>query len=354
MTAVAAPSEAEMSVPPGIDAAAVGAWLEANVAGVSGPFAYELIAGGHSNLTFKVRDGAGRDFVLRRQPLGHILPSAHDMGREFRIISGLAGSAVPVPTPLGLCEDPEVTGGNFYAMDFVDGWILRIPADTARAFPEQADRATLAGSLIDVLADLHLLDPADVGLGELGRHEGYVERQLRRWQRQWEDSKTRELPAIDEVHDILSASVPAQQRVSIVHGDYRLDNVVSGFDARVAAVLDWELCTLGDPLADLGGLLISWVEDGEDGSYHFGGTPTALPGFPGRAELIDRYAARSGLDLANVEYYVGFAYWKLACIGEGVYARYRAGAMGEQRDVSLPQMAKKVELLSELALVSVR
>lgn len=341
-------------VPSGIDAAAVGAWLEANVAGLRGPFAYELISGGHSNLTFKVRDGAGREFVLRRGPLGHILPSAHDMGREFRIISGLSGSAVPVPTPLGFCADPEVTGGTFYVMDFVAGHILRTPADTARGFPDPAERTTLAHSLIDVLADLHLLDPAAVGLGELGRHEGYIERQLRRWQRQWEDSKTRELPAIDEVHDLLAANVPPQQRVSIVHGDYRLDNVVSGFDARVAAVLDWELCTLGDPLADLGAVLISWVEDGEDGSYHLGGTPTALPGFPTRAELIERHGARSGLDLTDVHYYVAFNYWKLACIGEGVYARYRAGAMGEQRDVSLPEMERKVEILSELALEAAR
>jgi aminoglycoside phosphotransferase (APT) family kinase protein len=351
---VAADPAAEAPVPPGIDAAAVGAWLEANVDGVAAPFAYELISGGHSNLTFRVRDGAGREFVLRRQPLGHILPSAHDMGREFRIISGLAGSAVPVPEPLGLCEDPEVTGGNFYAMNFVDGFILRGPEDTERDFPDPAERRPLAHSLIDVLADLHRLDPADVGLGELGRHDGYIERQLRRWQRQWEDSKTRELPAIDEVHDILSADVPAQQRVSIVHGDYRLDNVVSGRDAKVAAVLDWELCTLGDPLADLGAVLISWVEDGEDGSYHFGGIPTALPGFPTRAELTERYGARSGLDLADVRYYVAFNYWKLACIGEGVYARYRAGAMGEQRDVSLPVMEKKVRVLSELALEAVR
>jgi aminoglycoside phosphotransferase (APT) family kinase protein len=346
--------DAEMPVPQGIDTAAVGSWLEANVDDLAGPFSYELISGGHSNLTYRVSDAAGRQFVLRRQPLGHILPSAHDMGREFRIISGLAGSAVPVPTPLGLCEDPRVTGGNFYAMDFVDGWILRTPADTERDFPDLAERSPLAHSLIDVLANLHLLDPGDVGLGELGRHDGYIERQLRRWHRQWDDSKTRELPAIDEAHRLLSADVPPQQRVSIVHGDYRLDNVVSGFDAKVAAVLDWELCTLGDPLADLGAVLISWVEDGEDGSYHFGGTPSALPGFPTRAELTDRYAARSGLDLADVRYYIAFNYWKLACIGEGVYARYRAGAMGEGRDVSLPQMEAKVELLAELALATVR
>jgi aminoglycoside phosphotransferase (APT) family kinase protein len=347
-------SGAEIGTQQGIDPVAVGAWLEANVAGLTGPFSYELISGGRSNLTFKVRDGAGRAFVLRRPPLGHTLPSAHDMGREYRILSGLAGSTVPVPAPLGLCEDVEVTGGSFYAMDFVDGWILREPADTERAFPTAAERARLSDSLVDVLADLHLLDPAAVGLGELGRREGYIERQLRRWHRQWEDSKTRELPAIHEVHDILGANLPDQQRAGIVHGDYRLDNVVSGFDAKVAAVLDWELCTLGDPLADLGGVLISWVEPGEDLAHHFGGTPTALPGFPTRSELIDRYATRSGLDVSNIDYYVAFSYWKLACIGEGVYARYRAGAMGEQPDVSVPQMAEKVELLSELALASAR
>jgi aminoglycoside phosphotransferase (APT) family kinase protein len=338
----------------GIDSDAVERWLLANVDGLVAPFSYELIAGGRSNLTFKVLDGAGRAFVLRRPPLGKTLPSAHDMGREYRIISCLADSTVPVPEPLGICDAAAVNGVPFYAMDFVDGWILRTPEDSERGFPRPAERASLADSLIAVLADLHLLEPGAVRLGELGRHQGYLERQLRRWHRQWNDSKTREIPAIDEAHAILSANVPAQQRVSIVHGDYRLDNVVCGFDAKVAAVLDWELCTLGDPLADLGGVLISWVEYGEDASHHFSGAPMALPGFPSRDELTAAYAERSGLDVAGIDYYVAFAYWKLACIGEGVYARYRASAMGEQPDVSVPELGEKVTKLAELALGRLR
>jgi aminoglycoside phosphotransferase (APT) family kinase protein len=336
----------------GIRADAVGEWLSANVEGLVAPFRYELVSGGHSNLTYRVEDAAGRAFVLRRPPLGKILPSAHDVGREFRIISGLVGSAVPVPTPLGLCDDVAVNDAPFYVMDFVDGAILRTAVESEAAFPDPADRGRMTDSLIDVLADLHLLDPADVGLGELGRHEGYLDRQLRRWYRQWNDSKTRELPAIDAVHAALTADPPAQQRVSIVHGDYRLDNVVAGFDAKVAAVLDWELCTLGDPLADLGGLLVSWVQHGESGTYHLGRTPTAVPGFPSRKELIAAYGERSGLDLSRVDYYVAFAYWKLACIGEGVYARYRAGAMGSQ-DVSVAVLAENVETLANLARASI-
>jgi aminoglycoside phosphotransferase (APT) family kinase protein len=339
---------------PGIDPDAIAAWLTANVEGLEAPFEYELVAGGHSNLTFKVVDANGRPFVLRRPPLGKTLPSAHDMGREFRILSGLVGSSVPVPTPLGFCEDVSVNGVLFYAMDFVDGAILRTPVESEASFPRPEQRAKVADSLISVLADLHLLRPEDVGLGELGRHEGYLERQLRRWHRQWNDSKTREIDAIEEVHAALSANQPAQQRVSIVHGDYRLDNVVAGFDERVAAVLDWELCTLGDPLADLGGLLISWVEHGEEEDHHFGGTPTAVPGFPTRAEVIAAYAERSGLDLSDIDYYVAFSYWKLACIGEGVYARYKSGAMGVERGVSLVQMARNVTTLADFAVESLR
>jgi aminoglycoside phosphotransferase (APT) family kinase protein len=339
---------------PGIRPDAVAAWLTANVGGLEPPFEYVLVAGGHSNLTFRVVDANGRPFVLRRPPLGKTLPSAHDMGREFRILSGLAVSSVPVPTPLGICEDTTVNEAPFYAMDFVDGAILRTPAQSEAAFARPEQRAKMADSLISVLADLHLLRPEDVGLGDLGRSEGYLERQLRRWHRQWNDSKTREIDAIEEVHAALSANPPAQQGVSIVHGDFRLDNVVAGFDGKVAAVLDWELCTLGDPLADLGGLLISWVEYGEDGTHHYGGTPTAVPGFPTRAELIDTYAARSALDVSDIDYYVAFSYWRLACIGEGVYARYKAGAMGAERDVSLAQIAQNVTTLAELAAESLR
>ena len=258
---------------PGIDRDRVAAWLVSRDERLKPPFAYELVAGGRSNLTFRIEDAGGHEFVLRRPPLGHTLPSAHDMGREYRILSALQDSTVPVPRPIAICEDAAVSGATFYAMEYVDGWILRTPEVTERAFPTLAERASIADSLVSVLVDLHLVDPEAVGLGELGRHSGYIERQLKRWNRQWADAKTREIPAVEEVFERLSTSVPEQQRVSLVHGDYRLDNVVSGRDATVAAVLDWELCTLGDPLADLGGLLVSWVQEGEDDSPRAGGHP---------------------------------------------------------------------------------
>jgi aminoglycoside phosphotransferase (APT) family kinase protein len=338
---------------PGIDRRRVAEWLADGVDGLRAPFDFELVSGGRSNLTFKVRDAGGRIFVLRRPPLGNRLPSAHDMGREYRVLEALHGGTVPVPQPLGFCADKDVNGASFYAMDFVDGWILRTPELTEEAFPEESQRGELGESVISVLADLHSLDPEAVGLGDLGRPSGYIERQLKRWYRQWNDSKTRELPAIDAVYERLIEAVPEQQRVSIVHGDYRLDNVVVARQPRVAAVLDWELCTLGDPLADLGGLIISWIEAGEPGAHALAGVPTALPGFPSRAALIAAYGEMSGLDVSGIDYYLAFSYWKLACIGEGVYARYRAGAMGAEPDVSLADLVEKIDNLSERAVASI-
>lgn len=339
---------------PGIDRERVGAWLRAEVDDLEPPFDYELIAGGMSNLTFRVRDGAGREVVLRRPPLGPTLPSAHDMEREFRIIEALDGSIVPVPTPFGLCVDAEVNGAPFYVMEFLSGAVLKSVEAAERAYPDPADRRRLAESLIGVLASLHSIEPGEVGLGDLGRRDGYIERQLARWQRQWEQAKTREVPAIDDVHDRLAAAIPAEQRASIVHGDYRLDNVVSGPGPRVAGVLDWELCTLGDPLADLGGLMTSWIEPGETAAHLMWGSVTSLPGFPTRGELIDAYAARSGLDVSRVDYYMAFTYWKLACIAEGVYRRFSTGMMGDGAGVSLVELGEKTEILAELAAASLR
>jgi aminoglycoside phosphotransferase (APT) family kinase protein len=326
----------------------VGEWLTANVDGLRQPFDYQLVAGGRSNLTFRVVDGAGTTFVLRRPPLGNTLQSAHDMGREHRILSALVASDVPVPRTLGYCDDPAVNGASFYVMEYVGGPILRTPAVVERHF-SAAQRRTVAFSLIDVLADLHAVDPDEVGLGSLGRKEDYIERQLRRWQQQWSEAKTREVPAIDEVHRWLADNVPAQQRPGIVHGDYRIDNVVYGLDGGVRAVLDWELCTLGDPLADLGMLLVSWVEEGEDGEHMLGRTPTSLRGFPCRGDIVARYAERTGFDVSLIHFYEAFGYWKLACIGEGVYSRYKAGVMGDDRDVSVQRLHNQVLLLAQRA-----
>jgi aminoglycoside phosphotransferase (APT) family kinase protein len=329
----------------GIDEARVTPWLEEHVAGVRAPLVYSLIAGGHSNLTYRVDDAGGGAYVLRRPPLGHVLATAHDMGREHRIISALGPTPVPVAPALAYCDDPEVNGAPFYVMGFVEGHVLRDPA-TAEQLDE--DRRRTAGeSLIDVLADIHAVDPDAVGLGELGRKEGYIERQLRRWHKQFLDSKTREVPALERVFERLQADVPEQGPATIVHGDYRLDNCLVGDDGRIAAVLDWEICTLGDPLADLGLLMVYWT-DPEDESAALLTAPTALPGFLRRKDLLQRYAERSGRDLSAIDYYTAFGYWKLACIVEGVYARYRGGAMGSEAS-GFEAFATQVERLAAAA-----
>jgi len=308
----------------GIDAAAVTTWFTDRVE-VTPPLSFDLITGGHSNLTFKVTDAADRAWVLRRPPLGQVLATAHDMGREHRIISALAPTDVPVAPVVGLSADDSVNGAPFYVMDFVEGHIVRNRA-SAEALDVTA-RTRAGEDLVDVMARIHAVDPDAVGLGDLGRRDGYIERQLKRWYGQWEKSKTRDLPAVDEVHDALLAAVPEQQGVSIVHGDYRLDNCMLADDGSVAAVLDWEICTLGDPLADVGLLMVYWA-DRDDPFSALPDAATALEGFPTKAELLARYAAVSGRDVSQVDYYVAFGYWKLACILEGVLARYMGGAMG--------------------------
>ena len=316
-----------------VDVDRVTDWLVANTPPIEPPLSFTQVAGGRSNLTFLVTDAAGRRVVLRRPPISHVLATAHDMGREHRIISALRASAVPVPAALGYCDDDSVNGRPFYVMDFVAGHVLRTPADVEAALDEDGCRRA-GDDLVDVLVRLHEVDVDAVGLGDLGRHHGYVERQLRRWYGQFQRSQDQEreagvhrpAPVVDEVHELLAAQVPAQQGVTIVHGDYRLDNTIVGDDARVRAVLDWELCTLGDPLADVGTLLIYWSHGSPRAqSMH----ATGLPGFPTRDELAAGYAARSSLDLSVLPYYVALGHWKLACIVEGVYVRYASGAMGD-------------------------
>jgi aminoglycoside phosphotransferase (APT) family kinase protein len=320
----------------GIDAGPVTDWLVANTPPVEAPLAFELIAGGRSNMTYLVTDAAGRRLVLRRPPMSHVLSTAHDMGREHRIISALAGSAVPVPEALGFCEDESVNGRPFYVMAFVDGHVVRNPAD-AEATLDEAARRAVGEELVDILARLHAVDVDAVGLGDLGRHDGYVERQLKRWYGQFQRSQDQEreagvfrpAPIVDEAHALLAARVPPQQAVGIVHGDFRLDNSVVTSDGRVLAVLDWELCTLGDPLADVGTLLTYWA-DGSDEARLL--QATGLPGFPTRDDLARLYTDRSPLDLSELPYYVALGHWKLACIMEGVYVRFASGAMGQSED----------------------
>jgi aminoglycoside phosphotransferase (APT) family kinase protein len=315
-----------MKGPEGIDEPGVTAWFAEHVPAAQPPLHFELIAGGRSNLTYAVTDATGRRWVLRRPPLGHVLATAHDMGREHRIISALAPTPVPVPPAIGLSVDDSVNGAPFYVMGYVDGPILRNAA-AAQALPiEHRRRAT--DSIVDVLAEIHAVDVDAVGLGDLGRREGYIERQLKRWHGQWEQSKTRDLPAIDAVHDRLAATVPEQGPATIVHGDYRLDNCILDDQGNIRAVLDWELCTLGDPLADVGQLCMYWTEAG-DQMAAAPDAPTIVEGFGTRADVLERYATASGRDVGDIDFYMAFGYWKLACICEGVLDRYRAGVMGD-------------------------
>ncbi|HET9731041.1 MAG TPA: phosphotransferase family protein [Acidimicrobiales bacterium] len=317
----------------GIDEVRVSEWLAGNIPGATAPFRFQLIAGGRSNLTFSVDDAAGRRFVLRRPPVSHVLPTAHDMGREFRIISALGPTPVPVAPALGYCDDESVNERPFYVMGYVDGHIIR-DRHQAETFLDEAGRRRASEHLVDVLADIHAVDVDAVGLADLGRREGYIERQLKRWYGQFRQSiegRDRSVPDVDEVHDLLSRRIPDQGRASIVHGDYRLDNTMLGDDGSVLAVLDWEICTLGDPLADIGLLMVYWADAGETTSTLGTVAPTTLPGFLTRAQLAERYARRSGRDVSDLAFYVAFGYWKLACILEGVYARYEGGAMAGDR-----------------------
>jgi aminoglycoside phosphotransferase (APT) family kinase protein len=304
--------------PPGLDPVSLRAYLDRERPGlVAGPLRAELIAGGRSNLTYTIGDGSSV-WVLRRPPLGHVLATAHDMSREFRVMTALAPSAVPVPRTILLCADDTVLGAPFYLMEKVDGTVFR-SSDQITADLTAPQARELSFTLVDVLAKLHAVDIDEVGLGDFGRPDGYLRRQVRRWRGQLDKSRSREVAGIDELHDRLAGSVPPSQRSAIVHGDFRLDNVIVDADRRVAAVLDWEMSTLGDPLADLGLLVVYWQ--------------TLMPlagagrenGFASAGEVIAHYAARTGLDLSTVDWYVAFGFFKLAVVAEGIHYRFTLG-----------------------------
>ena len=318
---------ASTAAPEGIEADAVTAWLSRHVPEARPPLGFSLIEAGHSNMTFVVTDASDQRWVLRRPPLHNVLATAHDMGREHRAIAALHPEGFPVPRPLGLCTDPSVNGAPFYVMEHVEGSVIRDATDAA-ALPHRTRRA-LSRSLVEVLAELHSFDVDAVGLADHGRRDGYVARQLRRWLRQVTATDTVARPEIRDVHDHLAARVPEQSTTGIVHGDYRLDNCIVGGDGEVRAVLDWELCTLGDVLADVAMLLTYWSEPGDE-SQALDNAPTAVPGFYTRAELIDAYAEVSGRSLDQIDFYLAWGAWRLACILIGVQARYLAGAMGDK------------------------
>ncbi|WP_416485736.1 phosphotransferase family protein [Streptomyces sp. CL12] len=307
--------------PPGLDLDRLRDLLERERPGlVRGPLTGRLIEGGRSNLTYALSDGTSK-WVVRRPPLGHVLATAHDMKREHRVISALHPTSVPVPAPVLLCEDEEVLGAPFYMMEFVAGTPYRTSAQLAPLGEKRVRGAVL--SLVDTLVELHAVDPAEVSLGDFGRPEGYLDRQLRRWGKQLDASRNRELPGIDELHAELGRGLPGSPAATVVHGDYRLDNVLIGADDRITAILDWEMSTLGDPLTDLG-LLVMYSRSLDLPNSPVSTTAEA-PGHPAPEELIERYAARSGRDVSAVSWYEAFAFFKLAVILEGIHYRFTLG-----------------------------
>ena len=309
----------------GFDPAVIAAWLP-TVADVVAPLTWKRLPGGHSNLTYEITDATGREMVIRRPPQGELLPKAHDMWREYRIIKGLWPTAVPVAEPIAYCDDRAVAETHFYVMGKAQGRALYTGTTTAEWLDEPTRRH--AGEVfVDTLAALHSLDPADVGLAELGRPDQYVARQLKTWYGSWTvSSPIAELddPRMHELHDFLVENIPEQGPGRVVHGDFGPHNSLFSAAGDITAVLDWELATLGDPLADFAYSLNAWVEAGDPGLY---GTdpPTVLPGFPTRAELTERYAAATGRDLSDLDYYRAFNFFKTAGILIGVCARYKAG-----------------------------
>lgn len=327
---------------PGIDVPRLADWLARELPGAGRISAIDLIAGGRSNLTYGLTLAGGRRIVLRRPPLGHVLPTAHDMGREYRVLSALgdAGS-VPVPRTLAFCDDEGVIGARFYLMDFVDGRVLRTREDADDLTPEQA--RGLSEALAGALAAIHTVDVKAAGLEDFGRPTGYMARQLKRWGKQWDGSQdaikatgnTHDLPEYDRLVARLAERLPADAPARLVHGDFRLDNALARLEPRpeIAAVVDWEMSTLGDPLSDLGLTLVYWAEAGDAEQLPVGATITAAPGFFGRREFTERYAELTGFDLADLDFYVAFACFKLAVILEGIHARFLQNAtVGEGFD----------------------
>ncbi|MFG1700534.1 phosphotransferase family protein [Nonomuraea sp. NPDC049309] len=318
---------------PGIDHPRLVAWMGRHVPDAGEPGAVSLISGGRSNLTYLV-ETEGRRLVLRRPPLGHVLPTAHDMRREWRVISALAPTPVPVPEPVAFCADEDVIGAPFYLMGYVEGAAVRTREELGDLPPERARR--LSERLAEVLAAIHAVDYREVGLGDFGRPDGYLARQLDRWCQQWERSKTADLPAYDRLVERLRERLPAGAPGTLVHGDYRLDNTLLRLDdLRIAAVVDWEMSTLGDPLADLGLTLTYWYDrdDEERASIPVAGDVTAAPGFLSAAEFAAHYAKVSGREISDLGFYVAFGNFKLAVIVEGIHARFRQGkTVGEGFD----------------------
>jgi aminoglycoside phosphotransferase (APT) family kinase protein len=330
---------------PGLDLMRFATWFDDVFPGeIGGPMRGRLISGGRSNLTYEVSDGT-RTWVVRRPPLGHVLATAHDMGREYRVITALRDTDVPVPLTYALCTDPDVLGAPFYVMSKVDGVPYRTADQLAEVGPIRA--RAIAEHMIGTLAVLHAVPPAEVGLADFGRPEGFLARQVRRWKQQLDASRSRPLAGIDELHALLAADPPDGSPPAIVHGDYRLDNVLVDADDKVAAVVDWEMATLGDPLTDVGLLVVYQQMD------RLGDGPMAseAPGYPSVPEVLDLYAARSGRDLSDLGFYIALASFKAAVILEGIHFRYVHGqTVGE----GFEQIGTLVEPLVASGLAAMR
>jgi len=331
----------------GVDLDALAPWFAAHVEGAgTGELRAGLIAGGRSNLTYVIGDGAN-DWVLRRPPLGHVVATAHDMGREYRVMAALADTDVPVPRVYAACEDPDVIGAPFYVMERVEGRVLRELEEIAALDADEARRCSHA--LVDVLADLHAVDYRTVALTDFGKPDGFLARNVARWGKQWTANKTRDVPQIDELARRLDAALPESGPATIVHGDYRLDNTMLAPDdaGKIVAVLDWEMSTLGDPLTDLALLLVYWGAGGSEISLSSTRGVSQVPGFIGIDEVVERYATRSGRSIDHLDFYVVFALYKLAVILEGINARFLMGkTLGEGFD----EMGLAVVALADAAL----
>lgn len=304
---------------PGLDLPRFAAWFDGACPGeIGGPLRGQLIAGGRSNLTYEVTDGT-KSWVVRRPPLGHVLATAHDMRREYQVITALRDTDVPVPPAYALCSDADVLGAPFYVMAKVDGIAYRTAEQVAPLGPARIQ--AIAERMIDTLALLHAVDPGAVGLGEFGRPEGFLARQVRRWKKQLDASRSRPVAGIDELHALLAADPPDGGDATIVHGDYRLDNILVDANDQLAAIVDWEMATLADPLTDVGLLIVYQRMD------RLGEGPMAsdAPGYPSEAEVLARYAERSGRDLSGLGFYIALASFKLAVILEGIHFRYVHG-----------------------------
>ena len=331
----------------------LGEWLSGMGSTVSPPLRQELVSGGRSNVTYLLTGSGGTRAILRRPPFDAVLATAHDMNREWRFISALRDTGVPVPRTIARDESGELLGVPFYVMSYVEGLVPHDAAAASSLEPEA--RGALAAQLIDVMADLHQVDVDSVGLGDIARRDGYIQRQLRRWKGQRDQSACTDVEAVGRAYERLVSLVPEQVRTGIVHGDLRLGNVICDGSGAIEAVLDWELATLGDPLADLSWLISSWAQpaDQPSGVADPHAAPSTLDGFPGRDWLAARYAERSGADLSNLSFYIAFSIWRGVCISAGVYTRYMSGAMADDGfDVApmrLSLEARAEEVLEHLA-----